>query len=446
MESFLRIAGEKALHLAKKNGVEAEAFLLYDRELSIDISGGKVETLKEAEETGIGLRVINKSRIGFAYSSDLSDRALEDMVKDAVITSKYTTADEYNVLPGGNYSYIPMGIYDDEINNISLEEKIELGREVERIARASDKRISLVERAGYEDGEYSSLLMNTNGLYAYGRANFTGTYIFLVAEEDGDEQNGFSVMVKKKFSDLDAVQVAEEASRRALRSLKARNIPSAKMPCIMEPYVVSRFLNILASPLEADNVQKGKSMFAGKEGQVLASKVVNIIDDAAFIGGIASFPFDGEGVPAQKNSLIEAGQLKGFLYDSYTAAKAGIGSTGNGQRGSFRSLPSVGTTNFILQAGESSPEKLISELERGIYITEVMGMHTANPISGDFSVGAAGIMIENGRLTYPIRGITIAGNLLHLLKNIEAVGNDTRFYGGTGAATVRLQSMSIGGE
>jgi PmbA protein len=212
----------------------------------------------------------------------------------------------------------------------------------------------------------------------------------------------------------------------------------------MEPVVTARFLSVFAQLVDAGAVQKSKSMLAGKLGQIVASPVVNLVDDGLNPDGIP-FPFDGEGVPSSRNIVIENGILKGFLYDTYTAAKDGVKSTGNAQRASFRALPGVGTTNFIL-SGTNEPEELIGDIEQGLYITDVMGMHTANPVSGDFSVGAAGIMIEGGRLTFPVRGITIAGNLGQLLKDIDAVGNDLQFFGARGASTIRIKSLSIGGK
>lgn len=446
MEDFLRTVGEKALGLARKKGVEAEAFLLQGRELSVEVINGQVETLKEAEEAGLGLRVINNGRLGFVFTSDLSDQAISQVVEDAISISRYTEADPHNCLPQGNFDYPLLEVYDTSIPVTSLEAKIELAREVERIALATDPRVNIVERAGYEDSEFTSVIMNTGGLYASGRGNYCGIYIFLVAEEDGDAQNGFSVMVKKKYSDLDPGFTGREAAQKAIRALNPRGIGSAHLPCVMEPYVAASFLGLLASLVNAEAVQKGKSLFAGKLEQLVASPVINLVDDATRPGGIGTFPFDGEGVPARESVVIKDGVLVSYLYDSYTASKAGVESTGNGQRGSFRGLPLVGTSNFIVQAGSQSPQELYADIEKGLYITEVMGMHTANPISGDFSVGASGIMIENGKLTYPVRGATIAGNLGDFFRDIESLGSDLRFFGGRGAPSIRLKSLSIAGE
>jgi len=446
MEKILRAAAEQAIDMVSKQGLEGEAFLLYDRELSIEISAGQVETLKQAEQIGLGLRVLNHGKMGFAYSSDLSSAAINEVVRNAVHISAYTSADDFNQFPAGGHVYPLMQIFDACIASTPVEEKIEIAQKVEQAARAYDKRVQVVERAGYEDSEMTVLVINSRGLYAHGRGTYCGVHISLVAEENSDAQNGFASMVKKRIGDLLPGVVGEEAAMRAVRSLQARTISSGRMPCILEPYVMTRFMGLLSSSVQADAVQKGKSLLADKVGRQVASRELTLIDDASYEDGIASFPFDGEGVPAQKNIVIENGELKGFLYDTYSGLKAGRHSSGNGVRGTFRSLPGVGATNFMLVPGQASPAELLGDIERGFYITDVMGMHTANPISGDFSLGAAGIMIEQGKLTYPVRGVTIAGNLLNLLMDIEAVGNDLRFFGGKAASTIRLQNLSVGGH
>lgn len=446
MKDRLLGVGNIVMEKARRKGLDAEVFLLYDKELSIEVVDGQVETLKEAEETGMGIRVINQGRLGFAYTTNLEESVLEEMLDRAVGSSRYTTVDENNILPEGAFTYPPMGTYDPAIRQATLEEKTAMAREVETVARAYDKRISVIERSGYEDSEYLLVIINTQGVEAVEKGAFCGLYAYLVAEEDGDAQTGFSLMARKHFGELNPREVGCEAARNAVRMLKGRTIPSQSIPCVLEPYVVTNFLGILSNSVNADSVQKGKSLFAGKVGEQVAASELVLVDDGVYEKGIASFPFDGEGVPAQRTVLIENGILKGFLYDSYTARKDGTTSTGNGVRSSFRSLPGVGTTNFFFSPGPTRPADLVRDISRGLYITEVMGMHTANPISGDFSVGAAGIMIEYGELTRPVRGITIAGNLKDFLLNIEGIGNDLRFFGGTGAPTLRLKALSIAGE
>lgn len=445
-EERLKEAGIIALEAGLRQGVHAEVYLMASRQLSIEVADNVVETLKESDETGLGIRLINGDKLGFAYTSDLSAQAILDAVDDAYHITTYTYADKYNILPPGLYEYQTMELYDKEIKTTPVEAKIELARQAEKAAREADNRITIIERAGYEDAEYISLIMNTNGMYASGQGNFSGVYIYLAAEEKGDAQTGFAMHMSKWFKDLKPQEVGREAAFRATRSLNARSISSAILPCIMEPYVVTQFLSILSRMVNAEAVQKGKSLLAGKSGQKVASACVTLVDDATRIDGTGSFPFDGEGVPTRCNQVIAKGILQNYLYDTYTAAKDGVCSTGNARRGSFRSLPTVGSSNFMVLPGNNSTEALIADIGKGFYITEVMGMHTVNPVSGDFSVGAAGIMIENGGLTFPVHGVTIAGNIVDFLQNIDAVGSEMRFYGSKAAPSIRLKSLSIGGE
>ncbi|MGI5879225.1 MAG: TldD/PmbA family protein [Syntrophomonadaceae bacterium] len=436
----------RLLDIARRKKVDAEVFVMRSRELSIEVINGQVDTFIEAEASGLGIRVINAGRLGFAYSSDFSAPALQKLLDDAITMAKYTTQSEHNRLPQSGQVYAPLEIFDNNISRISVEDKIELARHMERNARAYDPRVTVIERAGYEDGEVSQLIMNTRGINAFARGNYCGSYVFVVAEQEGDAQTGFSVSLKKKYADLQPEAVAIEAASKAVRSLKAFMIPSGRIPCLLDPYVMTRFLGIIARMVDAEAVQKGKSLFAGAVGQQVAAASLNLVDDGLYADGIASFPFDDEGVASQTTSLIEQGQFMGYLYDTYTASCDGAVSTGNGQRGSFRGLPSVGTTNFMLLPGEHSRQELCSDIDYGFYITEVMGMHTANPISGDFSVGAAGFVIRQGQEAEPVRGVTIAGNIIDLLKDIEAIGNDLRFFGAKAAPTVRIRNLSIGGE
>jgi PmbA protein len=203
---------------------------------------------------------------------------------------------------------------------------------------------------------------------------------------------------------------------------------------------------VLISALAADAVQKGKSLFTGKVGAQVAASTITLIDDGRLEGGIASSPVDAEGVPTSRTILIQDGILKGFLHNTYTAAKDNTMSTGNGMRSTFKSTPEVGPTNIFIHSGTMKESELIQEIKAGFYVTSVMGMHTANPISGDFSVGAAGIWVENGKMTKAIRGVAIAGNMLELLRNIDAAADNLRFFGGQGAPTLRIQGMSISGS
>jgi PmbA protein len=223
-------------------------------------------------------------------------------------------------------------------------------------------------------------------------------------------------------------------------------VTTRKTPVVLDPYVAAGFLDLISTALTSEAVQKGRSLFAGKKDTEVASGKITVIDDGTLPGGIASAPFDGEGVATSRTVLIEDGVLKGYLYNTYTAAKDGVCSTGNGVRNSFKGTPEVGVTNIFIKPGSVPAEQLFSELEKGIYITEVMGMHTANPISGDFSVGVSGLLIEKGQLTRPVRGMALGGNIMDLLAGVNAVGNDLKFFGSRGSPTLRISEMTLSGQ
>ncbi len=435
-----------AVEKARSLGAEqAEGYISFGRELVVEVRDGKVETLKTAREQGLGLRVIAGRRVGFAYTSDLRREVVEELAARAVSNAASTSPDPCNRLPAPVPEYPVLDLYDRAILAATVEEKIEMARALEKSAREYDRRVRAVETAAYHDGEVEVGLVNSLGIKASYRGAYCGLYISLVAEEDGEAQTGFAVDYTLKFALLDPVKVGREAAQKAVRMLGARSLAAQRVPVVLEPYVAAGFLGLLGPALTAEAVQKKRSLFAGRVGQEVASPQVTVVDDGAMEGGLASAPFDGEGVPTGRTVLIEGGILQGFLHNTYTAAKEGVSSTGNGVRGSFKATPEVGTTNFFIRPGASSPEELIRNTPRGLYVTEVLGMHTANPISGDFSVGATGILIENGELTRPVRGITIAGNILDLLKNIDGVGNDLKFFGGKGSPTIRVAGVSVSG-
>ena len=444
--SFSKLAGQVVDRAQKLGADQSEAFLIKSKDLTIDVRDGQVETLKLAEDRGLGVRVFRQNRIGFAYTSNLENSALEQIIGQALANSDKTSPDQFNYMPKPGGPYASLDLFDPAIEKVAVEDKIDLAKTIESTARTFDKRVTITERSSYFDAEYEVTLANSLGIAASYRGTYCGCYADLVAEENGDTQTGFAIKMTLNYKDLDPTKVGYEAAEKAVRKLGAKTVNTQKAVIIFDPYIATGFLDVVAPALSAEAVQKGKSLFGGRVGQKVASDKITIVDYGAMPGGIASSPFDGEGVPTSKTVLVQNGELKGFLHNTYTAAKDGVMSTGNGTRGSFKSTPEVGTTNFYIEPGLTNPDDLIKDITTGLYITDVMGMHTANPISGDFSVGAAGIWIENGRFTKPVRGVAIAGNILDLLNEVEGVGSDLTFFGGKGAPTLRISRMSISGS
>lgn len=440
--------GEETVQKAMKQGAdEAESFIMFDKELTIEVADQEVENMKVAETRGLGMRVIKDGRMGFAYTADLTANGLDFVVKQALDNAKIAAQDEFNRLPQpGDDKYPQLDIYDPAIEQIPEEKKIQLAKDIERYAREYDRRVKITERCGYQDALYHVAIVNSNGINQEYRGAYCGAYAFLVAQEGDEQQTGFGLQYRLKFDQLDPKQVGEEGAEKAVRMLGAKEIGTQRATIVLDPYVATNFLGVIAPALSAEAVQKGKSLFAGKVGQQVGSSLLTIIDDGAMEGAVVSAPMDGEGVPAGKTVLIEKGKLKGFMHNTYTAAKDGVTSTGNGTRASFKGTPEVGTTNFYIAPGDTSREKLLREVDKGLYITEVMGMHTANPISGDFSVGASGLWIEKGEFVQPVKGVAIAGNIKDLLNSIDCIGTDLTFFVGKGSPTIRISRMTISGS
>jgi len=446
-ELSLQKIGEKVLKNAASRGVSsAEVFLSRSRDLSIEVSEQEVETMKLADEQGLCIRIFEDKQLGFAYSSDLTDSALDQLVTQAMANAKNTARDDYYVLPEPSKNYPELDLFDESISRVTVEEKIALAKDIENRARSHDPRIKITERCAYSDSIYEVVILNSLGVKAEYQGAYCGASAFLVAEEHGDSQTGFGFQYLLKYKELDPEFIGSEAAKKAVRMLGAKGINTETMVTVFDPYVATNFLGLIAQSLSSESVQKGKSRLAGKLNQKIASELISIVDNGIKEGGIMSSPFDGEGVACQKNVLINKGILNGYLYNIYTAAKEGKKSTGNGVRGSYKSTPEVGTTNFYIENGNMPKEQLLKDVTRGIYITDVMGMHTANPISGDFSLGAAGLLIEKGELTKPVRGIAIAGNIFDLFSAIDAVGSDLTFFVGKGSPTLRVDKMTVSGN
>ncbi|MGI6574532.1 MAG: TldD/PmbA family protein [bacterium] len=425
----------------------AEVFLLDHKSFSVQVRHGRVESIKQAQEKGAGLRVIADGRMGFAYTSRLEKSIMEDTIAQAIANAGKTAVDENHILPyPGGESHAELRIYDPTIAATPVEEKIQLAKVIEESAFAYDPRVVRSEHSAYEDTIYEVVIVNSNGLDVNYRGAFCGGYVWVVAEENDDNQTGAGMDFHLNLADLNPEAIGREAGEQAVMMLGAKKVPSQRVPIVMPPRVATQFLGVLAPGLSAEAVQKGRSLLAGKLEQMVASNLVTLIDDGALPGGINSSPVDGEGVPTGRNVLLEQGKLKKYLYNTYTAARDGIVSTGNASRSSYRGTPEIGTSNLYLEPGTWDPKSLLQDIDQGFYVTEVLGMHTANPISGDFSVGAAGIWINGGELAYPVRGVAIAGNILELFQGVEALGNDLRFYLGTGSPTIRFQPLMVSGD
>lgn len=443
------ITASDILKLVQKKDIDqAEVFLSSTRSLKIDVLDREVESIDEIDNIGCGIRVIKDKRLGFGYTSDFNGSTLEETIDQAIENAKSSEADEHNSLPDKptNRPAYQLDLFDPKISKTPVKEKIELALEIEASAYKTDKRVKKTEKVSYSDSESEVWIVNSNGVKVNYKTNYCGAVAQMVAGQNGEMETGFGIDFAKKFDEFKPEKAGQEAAQRAAGLLGARTVLSQKIPLVIDPFVGTQILEVLANALSSDAVQKGKSLFVDKLGNEVGSEVLSIIDNGRLPNGLVSAPFDGEGVPTQETKLIENGILRNFFFNTYTAHKGGTRSTGNAVRGSFKGLPAIGPTNLYISAGELPLDELMKGITKGLYIQRVMGIHTANPISGDFSIGAAGIMIENGEKTFPVRGITIAGNLIEMLKAVEAVASDLRFITDVGSPTLLISGITVGGH
>jgi PmbA protein len=442
MKKIIKTCQDK---LSIKGVKEYETYAIKAKKTIIQVKEGKIDFLNIAETKGLSLRVINKSRLGFSYTTDFKENTLDYIINQALAGSKLTSADPFLLFPPRVHSYPELEIYDKEIKKKDISKKKEFALEMERAANNYDARIKRVRQVQFQEVEAKIYINNHNGLEAeYERSLFSGS-ITVMAEEEGEGEMGWYYAFNPFFSKLNPKKIGIKAASLAVGALGAKPIATQKINVIFTNRVLSEILGVLSSAFLADEVQKGKSLLAPHLGRSLISSLITIYDDGLYPEGYATKLFDDEGVAQQKKTLVENGVIKGFLYDSYTAAKENRPSTGNAGRISLETSPKVEVTNFYLRPLSTSFSELLMSLYKGVVVTDVLGIHTANPISGDFSVGIAGYWVEKGEKAFSVKGIAMAGNIIDLFKNVIAIGDDLEFYGHFGAPSVLVEGVQIGG-
>ncbi len=442
-------SGERVLSLISKRwpGAQAEAFVTEQESRSSDWSEGLPENQDIKRSQGVGVRMIIDRRLGFAHSNLLNDSALEAMVERAAAGARFTTQDEWLKVPAevADRKITDLELVDPALTETSWPERSAFLDSIEKTVRQRDRRLSKVLRATYREGCVTAGVQNSRGVSQYYDGTHVSFSVACVALDGGETQIGYGFQAARHFADLKRSWVIDKAVENTLALLGGRQVVSGRYDLVLDPLVAAEMLELFAVALRADQVQKGKSFLGQKQDQRVASDAIELVDDGGLLRGLGSAPVDTEGTPTQRTLLIKNGILRSFLYDSYTADKSGQKSTGNAGRGSYKGLPEPEASNFFLAPGAKSPEALLAGVDTGLYVRNVMGLHTVDTISGDYSLGISGQRIEQGRLTHAVRGVTIAGNLLDLFQNIAAVGSDLTFTGSVGSPTLHIAGVSVGG-
>lgn len=439
--------------LALRNGAEqAEAYVKSSRNLSLEVKNQELDAVESSLSFGYSLRVIRNGKLGFSYSTSADES--ESVIKNAIEAAKWADTDEYLGMPSNGRhgspqatEYTSLEVFDGKGWDIKEDEAVKHVLIIEKAANDFDKRIKKTRKA---TGTFSSgeiFILNSKGIdISYPYTKFTAQ-VMTVAEENGESQMGWDFNGSRILQDVSFEDVGRNAAKRAVQMLGAKRINTVKAPIILDNSVASEFLGIFASSFSAESVQKGRSLLKDKIGRKVISPKVNLVDSGIIPRRLGTRPFDDEGVLTSEKVLIKEGELMGFLHNTYTAKKDGAYSTGNAVRGGYTGLPSAGILNLYLKTSSKSDvipfNTLIASLDKGLYITEAMGVHTANPTTGEFSIGVSGLWIENGTIRFPVKEAVISGDMLGLFEKIEAAGDDMRFYGNIGTPSLLIGPTDI---
>ncbi|HJP66291.1 MAG TPA: TldD/PmbA family protein [Actinomycetota bacterium] len=436
----------QAVEAADGSG-HVEAYAEETTRTSVRVRGGEVEALTSAASRGIGVRVIEDGRLGYAYAADPDQAEVVALVERAREAARFAEPDEANVLPG-LVDVDPLeGMLRPSQLDVPAERKVQTAVELERAAVSARSEVRKVESVSYGDAVSRAAIASTHGgPLEYSRTD-CWVSVHSLAERDGETQTGFAFRHERELAELAWEEAAAEAADRAARLLGGTKPTSARVPVVLDPVAATAFLSVLAGGLSAESVQKGRSPLASLVDQEVASPSVTLVDDGRLLEGPAAAPFDDEGVATGRTTLIDAGVLRGFLHNTRTAARGGTRSTGNAGRGGYRTPPGVSPTNLFVERGEGTVDGLLAAADGGVFVQEVSGLHSgANPVSGEFSVGAVGLRVRDGALAEPLREMTVASTLLDVLRSVQLVASDLRFLGGSLAApTILVGEMTVAG-
>jgi PmbA protein len=413
----------------------------------------EVESLTSADSSGVGVRVLadsdEGSRVGFAWAGSLDPDVIAATVADARDNARFATPDPDVVLaePDG-LPAVELDLWDDGVASTPMEKKVALAVELERATRAADPRVRQVSSADYADSRVEVALVSTTGISSSRRRTTAFLSVDAIAGEGADTQTGTGFSVGRGPGDLVADEAMDDAVTRATRLLGAEKARSARCTVVFDPRVVSTLLAVVASALSGEAVVKGRSFFAGRIGETVASAGVTLIDDPTDARAFGAASHDGEGLACRRNVLISEGILRMFVYDTVSARRAGARSTGSAVRGGFAGTPGAGCRALVLEPGTRGHDDILAGVGEGLYVQSVTGIHSGvNPVSGDFSVGAEGLLITGGALGRPVREVTVASTLQRMLQSIIDIGNDLRWLPGTAAGqTLAIADMQLSGE
>lgn len=439
-EQELLSIGRKIVEWAAE-GEAVEVFVGSSTGTEVVVFEGDIESLTVDSSAGVGIRVIRDQRVGAAYAGTLDPNAIAECFAEVRDNANYGTPDEYAGLakPDG-VEAAQIVLWQDELTTITTDQKVERALELEKALRAADSRIRQVPSCRYSDAMGINAVVSTTGIERAARSTIAWIMADAIASDGVDSFEGYGLSVSRRFDQLDDERAVNDAVERCTRMLGAVKPPSSNnTPVVLDKRVTSTLLSLIGGTLSGESVVKGRSLFGNSLGTSVAPEFVNLVEDPTNADAFGASSYDGEGLATRRLALIQDGQLINFLHDSYSARRFGVASTGNAQRGGFAGAPHPGARALFLTPGQFSQDDLIGLAGDGVLIQTISGLHSGvNSVSGDFSVGAEGVLIKNGQLAGPVREFTIGSSLQSLLASIRAIGNDVEYLPSAAAGVSTL--------
>lgn len=451
LDELLEVA-DGVVAAARKAGADvAEATVRGGSHLSTKVRLREPELVEEAGSRSLGLRVMLGQQVAVTYTSDFSAAGRARLVEDVIELAKLSQPDPFAGPPDPSKlskpeQHVDLDVYDPKMDALTAAEALVRAKDGEDAALNYDPRITNSEGATFTRASGESVLVTSGGFRGTTRGTYASLVVSPVADDaDGKKRSGYHWAAKRHLAELEEARgVGEEAARRTLRKLGASKIASCELPVVFDPDTARSLLGLLASCVNGGSIWRRSSYLLERLGTKVASDLVTVIDDPLIPKAPGSRPFDGEGLLSRRNVVVENGVLKTYLMDTYAAKKLSMESTASASRGSSGGV-GASTTNFVLQPGTISREQLLKDTKRGLYVTEMMGFGF-NAVTGDFSRGASGFLIEDGELTQPVSEVTISLNLDEILQRIDAVADDLDLRTSTASPTFRVSAMTIAGK
>ena len=440
---------KKLFERAAEAGFEAsEADYASSEEFSVEVKDGGIVDYSVSAGLGLGFRALVKGRMGYASTQVLDEDALELLISGAAENAALIENDDEEFIFPGSASYPEMNVYNGEIDKITAAEKIDMARRLEKACVSIDPRVTQCEAVEVMSVSSQRRLVNSRGLDVSFRENYIILYAGVLAQGEGETTSGSAIRLTRDPRELDIEAEAAKAVKEAVDGLNAGKPASGEYKVILRNDVAGSILRTFASVFSADAAQKGMSLLKGREGEVIGSEALTIVDDPLNPASPGATPFDGEGVAARRLAIVSAGKLNTLLHNLKTAKKQGVETTGSASKPSYASPVGVSAHSMHIVPSDITPDRLLAMCGDGVFITEVQGLHSgANQISGDFSLGARGFLIEGGRITKPVSQITVAGNFFELMKNVTAVADNLEFtFSSVASPDLLIGRLSVAGK